>query len=285
MKKKDKIKKINFFNKMYIALFKIKKYTELEKEGVKSAFKYVIEVLLILGAIYSGILTYQMKLNGDNLKAYLSENLPELKYEEKTLKVDAEEKIILDDNLVKTNFGGQIVIDTITNYDELVEEYKNKKEATILLTLEKFTTINSEGAVLENLYDEVIEAYLGQEPNNLDKDTLLYLFDNISYSYYFIAYVIAYIMAHLIIVIVFCFIISLIMYFICKIRKLDMKFLKICKLTMYSLTIAMMIFFVANFVTTTIKIYMEVVAIFISVVYLWIAIKNNKDLIIDGKVK
>lgn len=285
MKKKDKIKKINFFNKMYIALFKIKKYTELEKEGVKSAFKYVIEVLLILGAIYSGILTYQMKLNGDNLKAYLSENLPELKYEEKTLKVDAEEKIILDDNLVKTNFGGQIVIDTITNYDELVEEYKNKKEATILLTLEKFTTINSEGAVRENLYDEVIEAYLGQEPNNLDKDTLLYLFDNISYSYYFIAYVIAYIMAHLIIVIVFCFIISLIMYFICKIRKLDMKFLKICKLTMYSLTIAMMIFFVANFVTTTIKIYMEVVAIFISVVYLWIAIKNNKDLIIDGKVK
>lgn len=285
MKKKDKIKKINFFNKMYIALFKIKKYTELEKEGVKSAFKYVIEVLLILGAIYSGILTYQMKLNGDNLKAYLSENLPELKYEEKTLKVDAEEKIILDDNLVKTNFGGQIVIDTITNYDELVEEYKNKKEATILLTLEKFTTINSEGAVRENSYDEVIEAYLGQEPNNLDKDTLLYLFDNISYSYYFIAYVIAYIMAHLIIVIVFCFIISLIMYFICKIRKLDMKFLKICKLTMYSLTIAMMIFFVANFVTTTIKIYMEVVAIFISVVYLWIAIKNNKDLIIDGKVK
>lgn len=285
MKKKDKKKKINFFNKMYIALFKIKKYTELEKEGVKSAFKYVIGVLLILGIIYSGILTYQMKLNGDNLKAYLSENLPELKYEEKTLKVDAEEKIILDDNLVKTNFGGQIVIDTITNYDELVEEYKNKKEATILLTLEKFTTINSEGTVRENSYDEVIEAYLGQEPNNLDKDTLLYLFDNISYSYYFIAYVIAYIMAHLIIVIAFGFIISFIMYFICKIRKLDMKFLKICKLAMYSLTIAMMIFFVANFVTTTIKIYMEVVAIFISAVYLWIAIKNNKDLIIDGKVK
>lgn len=278
MEKKEKSKKINFFKKIYIALFKISKYNEIQKEGIKSALKYTIRVLLILGVIYSGVLTYKMTANANKLKSYLNENLPKLKYENKELNAETDKRIVLDDNSVKVNFGGQIVIDTITNYEELIEEYKNKKEATILLTTEKFTTINSEGTVQENTYDDIIKKYLGQEPNTLDKDTLLYLFDNIPYSYYFVAYTIAYILAHLIIVAVFSLIISLIIYSVRKIRKINIKFGTIYKMSIYSLTIAMIGFFVANFVPVKIKIYIQAVSVMASAVYLWFATENSNKL-------
>lgn len=278
MEKKEKSKKINFFKKIYIALFKISKYNEIQKEGIKSALKYTVRVLLILGVIYSGVLTYKMTANANKLKSYLNENLPKLKYENKELNAETDKRIVLDDNSVKVNFGGQIVIDTITNYAELIEEYKNKKEATILLTTEKFTTINSEGTVQENTYDDIIKKYLGQEPNTLDKDTLLYLFDNIPYSYYFVAYTIAYILAHLIIVAVFSLIISLIIYSVRKIRKINIKFGTIYKMSIYSLTIAMIGFFVANFVPVKIKIYIQAVSVMASAVYLWFATENSNKL-------
>ncbi len=271
MKKKEKSNKINFFKKIYISLFKISKYNEMQQEGIKSALKYITEILLILGVIYSGILTYKVTANANKLKSYLSENLPELKYENKTLNVEADKRIVLDDNSVKVNFGGQIVIDTITNYDEIVEEYKNKKEATILLTTEKFTTINSEGTVQENTYDDIIKKYLGQEPNNLDKDTLLYLFDNISYSYYFLAYAIAYLMAHLILVAIFSLIVSSITYFIYKIKKMYIKFSAIYIMSIYSLTIATIGYFIANFVPTKIKIFIQIALVIASTIYLGLA--------------
>lgn len=278
MEKKEKSNKINFFKKIYISLFKTPKYSEIQKEGIKQALKYIMGVLLILGAIYSGILTYKMSGNANKLKSYLNENLPKLKYENKTLNVEADKRIVLDDNSVKVNFGGQIVIDTITNYDELVEEYKNKKEATILLTAEKFTTINSEGIVQENTYDDIIKKYLGQEPNTLDKDTLLYLFDNISYSYYFVVYTIAYIMAHLIIVVALSLIISLIIYLVNKVKKINIKFGTIYTMSIYALTITMIAFFAANFVPVKIKMYIQAASVIASAVYLWFATENSNKL-------
>lgn len=160
---------INFLKKIYFSICKIKKYGELSKEGLKKSAYYIMDLILICSVIYSTILTLQMKKNANGLQEYLEQNFPDLTYQDNTLTSEAEERVVLDDRLVKVNFGGQLVIDTSSDYETLINEYKNSGEPTILLTANKYVTINSQGSVSEYDYREIINATENDDQTTIGK--------------------------------------------------------------------------------------------------------------------
>lgn len=272
---KTNINKINFFKKFYFSICKIKEYGNLSKEGVKKGIYYIMDLVVICALIYASILTLQMKKNANGLQEYLEENFPNLTYEENVLISEKVERTVLDDQLVKANFGGQLVIDTTTDYETLISEYKNKGEPTILLTTDKYVTINSGGTISEYSYNEIISAE-NEEQTIIDKEYFVNLFSNISYTYYFCGYFVGSAIGTSIIVYLYNLLITLIAFIVCKFKKLKVKFGEIYSMGLYAHTISVFGYFTVNLLPVTIGVYVQLLAILIPIGYLSYAIYLNK---------
>ena len=272
---KSKTDKINFFKKIYFSICKIKEYGILSKEGVKRSIYYIMDLVLICALLYSSVLTLKMKSNANGLQEYLEENFPNLTYQENTLISENEERAILDDQLVKTNFGGQLVIDTTTDYDTLINEYKTKGEPTILLTSDKYVTINSQGTISEYSYNEIITTENGEQAT-IGKEYFINLFGDISYGYYFCGYFVGSAIGTSIIVYLYNLIITLITFIVCKFKKIKAKFGEIYSMGLYAHTISVFGYFIINLLPTTISVYVQLLAFLIPIGYLSYAVYLNK---------
>ena len=273
---KKNYKDINFFKKIYYSVFKPSKYEELTKCGLKKSIKYVISILVILSIIYSTIITFVTNNSINNLKNYLKDNLPNLVCKDNTLSTETDERTVLDNESIINNFGGQIVVDTKTEYEELIEEYKKAEKPTILLTKNYFTIINKSGEVRKSEYNDIIEERLGKDIKKIDKDDLLYLFDNYSYTYYFIGYMLSYVIANAIIVFIYGLIIAILMSIFCKIRKVKIKFLLIYSMSLYSLTISMFAYCAMFFMVPSFKAIIQTAFAIIPIIILIKAVNTNK---------
>lgn len=271
---KEKNNKINFFKKIYFSVCKIKKYGELSKQGFIKSTYYVMDLILILSVIYASVLTFQMKRNANGLQEYLEQNFPNLKYEEGVLISEEMERKILNHNLVEVNFGGQLIIDTTTDSETLINEYKNASEPSILLTSNKYITINSQGYVQEYDYKDIINEEQGQL--TIGKEYFVNMFSNVSYSYYFFGFFIGSLIGISIIVFLYNLLISGIAFIICKIKKIKVKFGEIYNMGLYAQTISIFGYFIMNFIPATIGVYIQLISLFVSVGYLTSAIYMNK---------
>lgn len=272
---KGKSDKINFFKKIYFSICKIKEYENLSKEGLRKSIYYIMDLVLICALIYASILTFQMKKNADGLQEYLEENFPNLTYKEEMLVSEKEERVILDNELVKVNFGGQLVIDTTTEYDTLISEYKNSEVPTILLTSNKYITINSQGTVSEYNYTDIIKTE-NKEETIIGKDYFVNLFSNISYSYYFCGYLVGSAIGTSIIIFIYNLLITGVTFIFCKIKKANVKFGEIYRMGLYAHTIAVFGYFILNFLPVTIGVYVQLLTLIIPVIYLSYVIYLNK---------
>lgn len=271
----EKTIKINFFKKIYFSVCKIKKYGELSKEGLKKSVYYIMDLILICSLIYSSILTLQMKKNAKGLQEYLEQNFPNLTYKDNTLTNEAETRVILNDKLVKVNFGGQLIIDTATNYDKLIEEYKNSKEPSILLTANKYVTINSQGTVSEYDYNQIIKQN-AEEQTTIGKEYFVNMLSSISYSYYFFGYFIGSWIGTSIIIFMYNLIIAGIIFVFCKIKQVNVKFSEIYSMGLYAHTISILGYFIINFVPLEAVAYVQVLSLLVPIVYLAYAVYKNK---------
>lgn len=271
----EKTKKINFLKRIYFSVCKIKEYGVLSKEGVKKSIYYIMDLVLICALLYSSILIFKMKNNANGLQEYLEQNFPNLTYEEKILTSENQERTVLDNKLVKANFGGQLVIDTRTDYDTLISEYKTKGEPTILLTSNKYVTINSQGAISEYDYNEIINTENGEQAT-IDKDYFVNLFSNISYGYYFCGYFVGSGIGTSIIVFLYNVLIAVVAFIVCKIKKVNAKFGEIYCIGLYAHTISIFGYFIVNFLPVAIGVYVQLLAFLIPIVYLSYAIYLDK---------
>lgn len=271
----EKTNRINFFKKIYFSVCKIKKYGELSKEGLKKSVYYIMDLILICSLIYSSILTLQMKKNAKGLQEYLQQNFPNLTYKDNTLTNETQTRVILDDKLVKVNFGGQLIIDTATNYDELIEEYKNSKEPSILLTANKYVTINSQGTVSEYDYNQIIKQN-AEEQTTIGKEYFVNMLSSISYSYYFFGYFIGSWIGTSIIIFMYNLIIAGTVFVFCKIKQVNVKFSEIYSMGLYAHTISILGYFIINFVPIEAVAYVQVLSLLVPIVYLAYAVYTNK---------
>lgn len=272
---KQKKDKIHFFKKIYFSICKIKEYRQLSKEGLKKSFYYIMDLLLIGALLYSSILTLTMKNNANELQKYLEENFPNLTYEENILISDNKTRIVLDDQLVKANFGGQVIIDTITDYDTLINEYKTKGEPTILLITDKYITINSQGDIFEYSYNEIINTE-SKEQIKIDKEYFINLFSNISYKYYFFGYLIGSAIGTSIVVYLYNLLITLISFIVCKFKNIKTKFGEIYTMGLYAHTISVFGYFIIGLLPAAVSVYVQLLIFLIPIGYLGYAIYLNK---------
>lgn len=271
---KKKINKINFFKKIYFSVCKIKKYGELSKEGLKKSTYYIMDLILILSIIYVSILVFQMERNANGLQAYLEQNFPNIKYEDGNITSDETERKILNHELVKVNFGGQVIVDTHIDSETLINEYKNKGEASILLTSNKYITINSQGYVQKYDYKDIINEEQGQL--TIGKEYFINMFSNISYSYYFFVYFLAILIGVSIIIFIYNLLISGIAFILCKIKKRKVKFSEVYSMGLYAQTISVFAYFIISCVPVVVGGYIQWLAFFATAVYLSCAIYVNK---------
>lgn len=270
--KKDK-NKINFFKKIYLSIFNIKKYDELSKEGFKKALYYIRDLIFIVAIIYGGIsITLNIK-NTNRFKAYLSENLPDFTYQDNLLNIETEDRIILDNNLIKANIGGRVIIDTISEQATLIDEYKKDNEVSFLLTKDKLIKLNAKGEAREYDYQNVFENYSYGKITNLNKENLLHMFDTIPYSYYFLVYIFSYCISMLIIVLIYDLIISLLAFCVCQIQKKQLKFKEIYTMGLYSLTLLIVVYTAISFIPLKIFVIVRIVLLIVSIIYLAYAIR------------
>lgn len=260
--KKDNI---NFFKKIYFSICKVKEYGKLSREGLKKSIYYTMDLIVICAIIYASIYTIKIKINANGLQGYLEENFPELTYENNALVSEKTERIVLDDKLVKANFGGQLIIDTVTDYTEVIKEYENCGEPSILLTFNKYVTVNSQGDVYEYDYSTIINT---EEKTTIGKEYFVKLFSNISYTYYFCGYLIEGAIGTSIIVYLYNLLITVIAFIFCKIRKIKLKFKQIYSMGLYANTISIIGICLIDVLPTVIVPYVQVLIFLIPAIYL-----------------
>lgn len=269
-----KTNNINLIKRIYFSICKINKYGELIKKGLKDSIYYVMDLILICSIIYAGVITFQTRKNIKELRTYLEGNFPNVICKDNKATSETEERVILNDDLIKLNFGGQIVIDTHTEYDSLVDEYKNIKEPTILLTENEYVLIDSTGRTASHNYDEMIK----QDEDSNIKDYFLNLCDNTSYVYYFIIYLLGSCIGTSIVIFIYGAIMSALVFIICKIKKKDIKFSEIYCRSLYSQTLLILSYYVINFIPYNVNIYIRAVILLIPLAYLAYSIYiNNTD--------
>lgn len=112
--------KKGFFKKVWYAVNKIEKYSELSAEGFGKAIKYLVTLVLLLAVLSSAITIYKTSIEIKNIANYINEKAPELTYSNEVLTIDAQEPIIDE----KSNFG-KIIIDTNTDDEQKINQYIN----------------------------------------------------------------------------------------------------------------------------------------------------------------
>ena len=213
--------KINFFKKVYYSIFKISKYDEMAKIGLKDAIKYIFKLTAIVTCILSLFLSFNMKKYVSKFADFLDENLPELYIENNVLNLADNEAVILDNKQVIENLNCIVIINCLLDENEAVTLYQDmiKENNCMILTEDEVVFVpkgynikdisgNTENIVDESnkekideeknteleiqKYDELLSKYNIKIENKLTKSDLVNKIKSNPITYYFVQYFIIY---------------------------------------------------------------------------------------------
>lgn len=114
-------KKIGFFEKMKIAIFKLEDYGVFLGEKFGTSLKYFFILILLLSIVTSLVDTYKLNKMLTRVYSYITRELPDFEYSDNGLSFN--EKIDAYDN----EFKFKLLVDTDENVsDEQIKDYKTK---------------------------------------------------------------------------------------------------------------------------------------------------------------
>lgn len=88
--------KMGFFQRVYHAVKDFEKYQDFAIEGLHTAFKYILKLLLVFVTLLTIVTGYKAYLFFQEGSEYFKNSFPELQFENGILRVDQEEPIILE---------------------------------------------------------------------------------------------------------------------------------------------------------------------------------------------
>lgn len=284
-KKKNKIK---FYKKFWFSTTKFDKYSEMAKEGAKSANKYLMIIVAIFAIMLSVLSAYEIDKQSKEGIEYIKKNLPEFTYKEGNIISENTQKIVLENRLIKEITGGELIIDTNTEDEEIINEYikevEDENKAVILLKNKVITVNWGENKTQEYSYQELLKQYAErngamQEITELSKEDIVSFVQTNTYSfaYYMAQYFITYFIIYFITFIIYVIILWIVGYLTSKILKLKIKIFEVYSLTIYSFTLPIILYIVYNFLYyfTNFKIpYFLEAYILIAYIYLLTALLN-----------
>ncbi len=164
---------MGIFKKMKYSITNIEKYSEMSAEGVKSAFKYLLVIILILSLVTAISLTIRSYKAIQDIASYIESNIPNFNYKDKVLTVEGEQPKKIDVDNEEFAFS-KIIIDTNELNDEKINEYVEELKGSgygILILRDKARIVygaqNTEGD--SNSYTEMevfYNDYVSQLPVN-----------------------------------------------------------------------------------------------------------------------
>lgn len=272
----ENMEKIGFIKKVLMSIKDFESYIFFAAEDVKKSIIYLLQIMLVISLIVTGVLTYKFSELVGDVKDYIINDLPQLNYENGVVRVESNEPIINEDvnEIIKL-----LVIDTQQN-NEKEEEYLSKLsnyESGIIFLKDKLIIKNSlVGDKAEYKYEEIAKIY---NINNFNKDDMVeYInkFDNGSlyFGFYFVTFIAMYI-AYTTSSLIDILMLSILAYILSVIMKIKFKASACFNIAVHALTLPVFLniiyIFVNNFTGFTVK-YFDWMYTTISYIYVIIAV-------------
>lgn len=274
--KEEKIK-IGFFRKIWDSITKIEKYPDMASEGLGKAFTYITKIVAILAIVLCvGMMyqTYQMIQEGIH---YLQNEFPEFSYKDGILSVSSEQKLTISED---NSYVGRTIIDTKTEDEQTINQYINEVEKSGSgMVILKDKVILKNGAVVGTInynYNEL----LGQMGiNEFNKQNVIDYAKSSQiiglYVSIFITIFIYSFMMYLLTTLSNALFLGVFGYLTTWIARIKMRFLAVFNMSIYALTLSIilnMIYIAVNIFIDFNMEYFQVMYVSVAAIYLVAAI-------------
>lgn len=279
-------KKIGFFKRIKIAIFKLEDYGMFLGERTSVALNFFLILILLISLIISIVSSYNFYKMSNTAYSYIQNELPNFKYENNILKFEKNLEVYDYD------YKFRLYINTDDNVSEdILKTYKENMYSDDLgLVLLKDKAIYIfDGNVIEQTYQELFsDQYLGQLGINFtNKQELVNSIQNIGFgtviNVYFVANFISIFINNVITNLGYLFVVAIFGYIAARFCGVRFKMSPMISLSVYSLTLSIIlsgIYLVIYMLTGFIIKYFDVMYLLIAYVYIIAAILMIKyDLI------
>lgn len=284
-------KEVSFFKKLIISIKDFEKYPELASKSWIKVLSYLAKLLMIFVLVVSFTTVYDLSKQIQSGLEYIKKDMPQFSFINNELKIEQEEPII-NENMDK--LFDIVIIDTKELNDETLNSYKEKLQKAdngiILLKDKAIVKTGVTNGSLEYTYDSIANSY---QISNFDKNQVLEYFSqrNLILIYIGIFIMVSIYMFILYFISIWLDIVLLgaLGFFTALIMRLHLRFSAMCKITIHSLTLPILlnaiVILLETFTSFKLK-YFDMMYIGISYIYIITAIlmiksdviKNQKEL-------
>lgn len=297
------MKNITFFKRLLFSIAKPSKYDEMIKLGLKKSIKYFVGLISIMALILSLAGTYIQSVEVQKIGKYVDENIPEFKVENIAkegeeanykLNIENSESIILDNQDFINTFKSTVVVNINMTEKQAIQEYYDIATDNNICTVfleDKCIMIsskynpeneNQKEGITEYTYSEVLNK-IGPDFTELKKNDLIGFFNNISFTYYIITYFVSYFIILLVIFALDVMVLAIAAKIISKILKKDINIKRIFSLSIYSLTLPIILYIIYLIINYFARLnigYINIINMMIAFIYVmlyFLSKRNNKD--------
>lgn len=273
-------KKLGFFEKIRISVFKLEEYDKFLEDKFFQALGYFVLLILILMTIFSAAYTYEYYKEINTGFSYIKNEMPDFTYENNILK---------SENNVEA-YDEKYDVKLIINTDDIVSEdllnkYQNKTEMMRIIALKDGMQILVDNQKLEFKYSE-IENYL-KDMSITNKQSIIDAINSLDMTPMIIAVFlgidIASFLQNVFNLFIYVIIIALFGYVASRIAKVKFPMKALMILAIYSVTLPNIMYtsyMIANLLTGFYIEYFSLFYMLISCVYIFTAIFMIKSDII-----
>lgn len=265
--------KIGFFKRIKLAIFNLEKYNIFAKEPLKNSIKYLLKLLLIVSIILAISATIKAGMMMDKLTNYIKNDLPEFELKEGKLNVNEYVEAFDEE------YQAKLIVDTSDDLtDEQIKEYKkSSKEGLFGFVFFKdkvyYTVIDEDLGVdspgIETTYNNLLE---NVNVDNVTKNDLVnnYLTNSglmkIKIGICFYAFISIFVQ-NILSLIEDIFIVAVFGWVASKIIKVKLALTQNISLSIYSLTLSIII----SLIYTVVHAYTDFTIMYFAFMYLVIA--------------
>lgn len=287
-------KKIGFFKSFWYAITNFEKYKEFAFNNSFNVFKYVAILLILFSIIITFSLVVPIINTFNNGMDYFKNEFPNLTYSEGKLTVDSNEPIYLEDK----DLDAVLLVDTNATEEEknkYIEEQKG--HATSILVFSDKLIVKTAALTAYSIYEyNQLDNSIGVDTFN-KQDILNNFGGSGSYKVYISMYLFLFVfilLTYTVMLFIDVVILSILAFLISKIYKVTLRYSNCIKISVYALTLPLLLQLIYIYVNTftgfTIQ-YFSIMYDVISYIYVITAIliiKNDlakQDIGLIGEVK
>ena len=276
-------KKTNFFKDVLKSIKDLDKYEDYAMELPKTAFKYVLELVLVFCIIICIFYSYKILENLNNIYNNFINIIPEFSYSDGILDVNSESAIIIEDY---KDVIGKIVIDTNSTLDK----YEKERDVGILLLKDKLIVLsNTTMGQVAYKYEDIGKSYGVVEftktdiINYIENVNIISLYTSVFFTIFIYVFIIFFIKIFIDILIL-----SLLTYIVSRMSRIKLKFAPSFGIAVHGITLSVILnliyIFINLFTGFEIK-YFELMYSTISYIYVIVAILMIKTDLIQRQIE